>query len=184
MKTRELTYAAMFTAVIAASAILTRVIPVAVVPFSLQTLLVFLAGGLLSKRTAVLSLVAYVLLGLIGIPIFAAPPYGGFGYLLVPSFGFLLGFILTAWLVAWSLERWGNMVFAHVTSVFLGIGAMYLVALPYLYGVFNFYLGQAVDVAYIIKIGFLPFIGFDLLKAGVAAGISFQVRKRMIIYRA
>ncbi|NLV16820.1 MAG: biotin transporter BioY [Syntrophomonadaceae bacterium] len=181
MKTRELAYAAMFTAVIAASAILTRIIPVAVVPFSLQSLLVFLAGGLLNKRTAALSMVAYVLLGLIGIPVFASPPYGGLGYLLVPSFGFLLGFILTAWLVAWCLERWGNTVMAHVVSVALGIGAMYLVGLPYIYGVLNFYLGQAVDVAYIVKIGFIPFIGFDLLKAGVAAGISFQVRKRMLL---
>ena len=56
----------------------------------------FLAGGVLNRRAAVLSILAYILLGLVGIPVFASPPYGGPGYFLLPTFGFLLGFILTA----------------------------------------------------------------------------------------
>ena len=93
-KTRDLAYAAMFTAVIAASAILLRFLPVAVVPYSLQSLLVFLAGGVLSRRTAALSILAYILLGLVGIPVFASHHTevpASFG----ATFGFLLGFILT-----------------------------------------------------------------------------------------
>lgn len=178
-KTQDLAYAAMFTAVIAASAILTRFLPVAVVPYSLQSLLVFLAGGVLNRRAATLSILAYILLGLVGIPVFASPPYGGPGYFLVPTFGFLLGFILTAWTVAFCLERWGNTITAHALSVIAGIGVMYLVGLPYLFVILKFYLGQAVEVGYIIKIGLIPFIGLDLIKASGAAFISYQVRKSL-----
>jgi len=179
LKTRDLSYAAMFTALIAASALLTRFLPAAVVPYSLQSLLVFLAGGILGRRLAPLSMLAYVLLGLIGIPVFASPPYGGPSYFLMPSFGFLLGFILTAHVVALCLERWGNTLTGHALSVVIGIAAMYLVGLPYLYLIIKFYLGKAIDVAYVLKIGFIPFIGLDLIKASLAAAISFKVRKNM-----
>lgn len=178
-KTKDLAYAAVFTAVIAASAILTRFIPVALVPYSLQSMLVFLAGGVLSRRAAALSIMAYILLGLVGVPVFASPPYGGPGYFLVPTFGFLLGFVLIAWTVALCLERWGNTLTAHVMSVIAGIAVMYLIGLPYLFIILKFYLGQAVDVGYIIKIGFIPFIGLDLIKASIAAFISYRVRKSM-----
>lgn len=153
----------------------------AMVPYSLQSMLVFLAGGILNRRTAVLSILAYILLGLVGIPVFASPPYGGPGYFLIPTFGFLLGFILTAWTVAFCLERWGNTLMAHILSVVSGITVMYLIGLPYLYVILNFYLGKAVDVGYVIKIGFLPFIGLDLIKASAAAVISYRVRKRLNI---
>ncbi|MGI6514537.1 MAG: biotin transporter BioY [Syntrophomonadaceae bacterium] len=178
-KTRDLAYAAVFTALIAAATVLTRFLPVAVVPYSLQTLLVFLAGGVLGRRTAPLSIMAYILLGLVGIPVFASPPYGGPAYFLVPTFGFLIGFIFTAWTVGFCLERWGNTLTAHVLSIVSGIAVMYLIALPYLFVILNFYLGQAVDVGYVIKIGLLPFIGLDVIKASVAAFISYHVRKNL-----
>lgn len=126
-----------------------------------------------------LSMIAYILLGLVGIPIFASPPYGGPGYFLVPTFGFLVGFILTAGSVAFCLERWGNTAAGHMLSIFSGIAVIYLVGLPYLFIILKFYLGQAIDVSYIIKIGFLPFIGFDLIKATAAAFITYHVRKNM-----
>lgn len=100
---------------------------------------------------------------------------------MIPTFGFLLGFILTAWTVAFCLERWGNTLMAHILSVVSGITVMYLIGLPYLYVILNFYLGKAVDVGYVIKIGFLPFIGLDLIKASAAAVISYRVRKRLNI---
>ncbi|NLW43739.1 MAG: biotin transporter BioY [Syntrophomonadaceae bacterium] len=178
-KTRELAYAAVFTALIAASTVLTRFLPAAVVPYSLQPLLVFLAGGVLGRRMGPLSVMAYILLGLIGIPVFASPPYGGPAYFLAPTFGFLLGFVPTAWAVGFCLERWGNTLTAHVLSIISGIAVLYLIGLPYLYVILKFYLGQAVDVGYVIKIGFLPFIGLDLVKASVAAFISYHVRKNL-----
>ena len=56
---------------------------------------------------------------------------------------------------------------------------MYLIGLPYLFIILKFYVGQAVDVGYIIKIGLIPFIGIDLIKASVAAFISYKVRKSL-----
>ncbi|MCD6156016.1 MAG: biotin transporter BioY, partial [Candidatus Atribacteria bacterium] len=64
------------------------------IPFSLLPFVVVLAGWLLRPQEAFWSMSTYILLGLVGLPVFASPPFGGPAYLLKPSFGFLLGFIL------------------------------------------------------------------------------------------
>ncbi|MGE5404112.1 MAG: biotin transporter BioY [Candidatus Saccharibacteria bacterium] len=180
MKTRDISYAAMFTAVMAVASVFSRFFPTpGGVPFSLQPLVVFLTGGLLNKRTAALSMTAYVALGLIGIPVFTSAPFGGLGYIMSPTFGFLLGFILAAWLIALTMERIGRTLPGYLVACGLGLIVIYLVGLPYLYVILNFYLGKAVGVAAVMKIGLVPFIGFDLIKAGVAAILGYAVRARI-----
>ena len=82
-KTKTLIYCSLFTALIAVGAFIK--IPVPVVPFTLQYLFTMLAGLLLGSRKGTLSVVAYMLLGLAGLPIFSEG--GGFWYVLKPSFG-------------------------------------------------------------------------------------------------
>lgn len=178
-KPRQIAYAAIFAAALAITGLLTRFLPPAVVPFSLQPLMVFLIGGLLNKRTAVLSLMAYLLLGFIGIPIFASPPYGGLIYLFRPSCGFLLGFVLAVWIMAYFLEQVNKNRWTYLVAGLLGFVAYNLIGLPYLYLILKFYLGQVVDIWYIFKIGLLPFIIFDIVKAGLAAVICDEIRKRV-----
>lgn len=171
----------MFTAAMVVVSIFSRFVPLPVggVPFSLQPLVVYLVGGLLNKRTAVLSMSAYVLLGLIGIPVFTSAPFGGIGYVMSPTFGFLIGFILAAWLMAMTLERTGRTVPGYLLACGVGLLVIYLVGLPYLYMILNFYLGKAVSIAGVMKIGLIPFIGLDLIKAGVAAIVCYAVRARI-----
>lgn len=85
-KTRSLVYCALFTALIAVGAFIK--IPIPVVPFTLQYLFTMLAGILLGS----LSVLAYMILGLIGLPIFSEG--GGIGYVFKPSFGYIIGFAL------------------------------------------------------------------------------------------
>ena len=89
-KTKTLIYCSLFTALIAVGAFIK--IPVPVVPFTLQYLFTMLAGLLLGSRKGTLSVVAYMLLGLAGLPIFSEG--GGFWYVLKPSFGYIIGFCL------------------------------------------------------------------------------------------
>ena len=89
-KTRELVLCALFTALTAVGAFIK--IPVPVVPFTLQFLFTMLAGLLLGGRLGAISVGAYAVLGLLGLPIFTEG--GGFWYLLKPSFGYILGFIV------------------------------------------------------------------------------------------
>ena len=86
-KTKTLIYCSLFTALIAAGAFIK--IPVPVVPFTLQYLFTMLAGLLLGSKRGTISVVAYMLLGLAGLPIFSEG--GGLWYVFKPSFGYKIG---------------------------------------------------------------------------------------------
>ena len=78
ISTREIALAAMFTTIMCVITIMVRIFqPMMVLPFSLQPLVMLLAAYLLSPRAAFLSMLAYLLLGLIGLPVLYSPPYGG-----------------------------------------------------------------------------------------------------------
>ncbi len=178
ISTREIALAAMFTAIMCVLTILVRVFqPVMVMPFSLQPLIMLLAAYLLSPRAAFLSMLAYLLLGLIGIPVFSSPPYGGPAYVLVPSFGFLLGFPPAAWLQSRLIKK------ATMTNFILaglvGILVYYAVGLPYMYLILNFYLKNTIDILKVIQIGFIPFITLDLAKMVVAALLARKLSTRL-----
>ena len=91
-QTKALVYVALFAALIAAGAFLQ--IPVPPVPFTLQSFFCLLAGSLLGPWLGMLSVLIYLAAGLIGLPVFTQG--GGFSYLFMPTFGFLLGLIPTA----------------------------------------------------------------------------------------
>ncbi len=103
--TLDVTICGLFAALIAVGAFMKIVIPVGVdtMNFTLQWLFVMLAGLLLGSRRAFRSVGAYLITGLIGFPIFARG--GGPAYLLRPTFGFLLGFALAAWVIGFLCER-------------------------------------------------------------------------------
>ena len=93
LTTRELTLLPLFTVLTAVGAFIK--IPLGAVPVSLQTVFVLLSALLLGKKAAI-SQGLYVLLGLLGLPIFTGG--GGIGYVLTPTFGYLIGFIAaTSW---------------------------------------------------------------------------------------
>ena len=73
-------------------------IPVFGVPFTLQLFFVLLAGQILKWYMAAFSVISYIVLGLLGLPVFAGG--GGVGYALTPSFGYLLGFVLCAAIIS------------------------------------------------------------------------------------
>ena len=94
-RTRKLVYTALLAALTAVGAFLR--IPMVYSSVTLQYLFTAMAGLLLGRRWGALSQAVYVLLGLVGLPIFTMG--GGFGYVFQPTFGFLLGLIPAAWVV-------------------------------------------------------------------------------------
>lgn len=168
---RDMVLVAMFAALSVAAALLFRFFGGMIVPFSLMPFVVLLAGGLLGARLGALSLGVYVLMGLLGVPVFEKPPFGGPAYVLSPTFGFLIGFIVAAYVVGLLLRDVNTAGPVRLGAAMLaGLAAIYAIGLPYLYIILNFYLGSAVDVPGVLMLGFVPFIGFDLLKA-LAAGV-------------
>jgi len=178
MSSREMVLAALFAALAVVAAVLVRY-GGAVVPFSLVPFVVMLAGGMLGARTGALSMLVYLLLGLVGLPVFEKPPFGGPAYVLQPTFGFLIGYIpgaaVTGALAAGKKDAGWTRYFLSMAA---GLAVIYLAGLSYLYVILNYYLGQTLSALQVIKIGFLPYVGFDLLKAAVAAGLARAVCRR------
>lgn len=88
----------LFTALMAVGAFIHIMVPLGIwqVTISLQIFVAVLAGLFLGRRLGFLSVLAYLVLGLAGLPVFAHG--GGLGYLMKPTFGFLLGFPCAAWM--------------------------------------------------------------------------------------
>lgn len=178
LSTREIVLAALFTALMCTVTIMVRVFqPLAVLPFSLQPLIMLLAAYMLSPRAAFLSMLAYLLMGLMGLPVFSLPPYGGLAYVLLPSFGFILAFPLGAWLQSRLIysNYWWNLLVAGLA----GCTVYYLLGLPYMYMILKLYLGQEINVRMLLQIGLIPFVFFDLLKIIAAAVTAREVSRRL-----
>ncbi|MGQ9473345.1 MAG: biotin transporter BioY [Candidatus Caldatribacteriaceae bacterium] len=153
-----------------------------VVPFSLLPLVVLLAGLTLSPGEAFLSMLGYLLLGLFGLPVFAQPPFGGLGYVFKPTFGFLLGFLLAAPLVAVFLHR-GHPSFPRLLSAsLLGLFFLYPPGLLYLWVIMRM-MGKNLTGYQVLKIGFFPFIGLDILKALLAVFVAWRMQKMKVFER-
>jgi biotin transport system substrate-specific component len=184
MKTKDMVLAALFAALACVAAIIVRFGGAAMVPFSLIPLVALLAGCLLGARTGAMSMVVYILLGLVGLPVFAAAPFGGFTYFLKPTFGFLLGFVGGAYTTGALLKQNEQQSFLRIILAMLaGLIVIYVIGLPYFYLILNLYLGKTMLAGQVLKVVFLPYIGMDLVKLVVAAIIAKGVGNRLISAR-
>ncbi|MGD9568315.1 MAG: biotin transporter BioY [Sedimentibacter sp.] len=176
LTTLDITQIGMFTALTAIGAFIT--IPVGPVPITLQSLFVLLSGIILGSRKAMLSQVTYVLLGLFGLPIFSGFT-GGLQTMLKPSFGFLLGFILAAY-IAGKITEYEKASIRNLTlAVFAATVVMYAIGLPYMYYVLNIMLSKELSIMQILNIGMFMFIPGDTLKAVIAVFVGNKLIKRM-----
>lgn len=176
-KTKYLAMAALCTALIAAGAYLRFPIPGLPVQFTTQTLFVLITGLILPPAYSAGAIVAYVLLGIVGFPVFTQG--GGPQTVLTPNFGYLLGFVFSAFLTAWLLKKLKNRRFGLLLAALGGVLAVYTVALPYAAAVSSLYLQKPIAINVLITGYFLAFLPLDLAKAVIAAAVAAQVRKAL-----
>jgi biotin transport system substrate-specific component len=177
---RAIVMVSLFTALTAVGAFIK--IPIPHVPLTLQTLMVMSAGLILGSRLGALSQLLYLTIGLIGLPIFAQG--GGPGYVLQPSFGFLVGFIAGAFVIGKIVEKEESLSFSRtLAALLMGQAAIYILGLSYLYFNLNFIVHKPVSISTTLKIGLLVFIPGDILKTIVAASVMAPIRKRLILIR-
>ena len=150
---------ALFTALIAAGSFIK--VPVGAVPVTLQTLFVFMAGLLLPPASATLSVFIFIVLGLIGLPIFTSG--GGIAAFVSPTGGFIIGFLAAA--IAGSLlaRKKHNSVLYNVFVVLVMEIITYLIGLPWLK------INLSTTWAKAFAVGLVPFIPGDAIKIAVAA---------------
>lgn len=168
---------AMFAILTAVGAMIS--IPIPPVPITLQFLMCLLSGAILGSKRGAMSQILYVFMGLVGLPIFAGGK-GGIGHIMSPTFGYLIGFIVCAFIVGKAVE-----VSKEFSAIRVFIGGMigllmtYAIGVAYLYLILNYVVKSPMDLIGAIKIGFLPFIVKDSIMAGIGAGISMAIVPRL-----
>lgn len=173
ISTQELVLGGVFTTLIAVGAFIK--VPVPVVPFTLQFLFTMLAGLLLGGRRGAMSVGVYILLGLIGLPIFAEG--GGFWYILKPSFGYLLGFMLAAYVTGRMVERRARLSTGWVIAVnFLGLFIVYAAGMIYYYVICNYVIDTPIALGPLFLYCFVLAVPGDICLCVLAAILTVRVK--------
>jgi biotin transport system substrate-specific component len=168
---REIALCGLFIALITVGTFIR--IPIGTGVYTLQFLFTLLAGLVLGARLGAVAVSAYVLLGLLGVPVFASG--GGPAYLLQPTFGYLLAFILQAWFCGF-YARSGSTV-SYVRLLLANLGGMvivYVVGIAWFYVVSNYVIDATITLwAAILYCGILQ-TPPDFLLCLAAAGIGLR----------
>ncbi len=174
---RELTAGGLFAALIAVGAFIKVTLPTEPIPmhFTLQWFFVLLAGLMLNKRLAGVSVGVYLLIGLAGVPVFASG--GGPSYLLRPGFGYLLGFAAAAYVMAWMCDRVGTLRFGKLLLIsFAGLLIYYGIGMIYYFFICRFLIFQEVTWKILLVNGFLLTAGADFVLCAAAVGVAVKLR--------
>jgi len=150
-------------------------VPMGFAAVTLQFFFTAIAGVLLGPGWGALSQLLYLLLGLIGLPVFTLG--GGLSYVLQPSFGFLLGLIPAAAVIGGI--SWGCGLPRLIAALVVGLGVLYLVGLPYMALILTAYLGQTLSFWGLLKSGMLVFLPGDAAKLLLAALLVRRLQSRL-----
>ncbi|MDQ0257661.1 biotin transport system substrate-specific component [Evansella vedderi] len=180
-KVIELTKAAMFIALMAIAANLTAMITIGGVPLTFQTVVAILAGVLLGKKVGTLSMLGYALIGLLGAPVFAQFK-GGLQVITSPTFGFILSFIVLAFVVGLIVEKSKKTtLFTYFIACLVGLALNYGIGVPYLY-FYTITVTGASDVSFIlITLSMTPFFIKDIILVIFTAMICPRVAKALAL---
>lgn len=166
LTTKNMILCALFVALIAIGAFIK--IPVPVCPFTLQLLFTTLAGLLLGANLGFISVATYIVIGLIGIPIFTQG--GGPGYIFQPTFGYLIGFAVGAYFAGKLTEKRQHLSYAYLIFVnFINLFFVYGFGMIYVYIINNFYLNTPIGVWPLFLYCFLLAVPGDIVLCIIAA---------------
>ncbi|MBM7097040.1 biotin transporter BioY [Bacillus sp. H-16] len=170
----DITKAAMFIALMAIGANATAFITIGTVPMTFQPVVAILAGALLGSRLGSFSIIGYTVLGLIGAPVFAQFS-GGPQTFVSPTFGFILSFILMAYVTGKIVEKSKGSLSSYMAACFAGLAVNYVFGVTYLYlhMVYVLGLGGVTYLATYASMG--PFFIKDFILTGFAASICPQI---------
>lgn len=168
----DLTYCALFTSLICVGAFIK--IPLPNVPLTMQMTFVTLSGMILGAKNGARSCLLYLLIGLIGIPVFAQG--GGISYILNPSFGYILAFIPGAYfsgLIAHSKKE-----ISYVRFLLAGLSCLlivYSIGIIYYTAVSVLYIGATFDIRKIVAVCLIPVLPSDILMTFIMAYAAYKI---------
>lgn len=172
---KEITYIAMFATMIAVCSWISVPMPVPFVPFTMQTFGIFLTVGMLGLKNGTVSVILYILLGVMGVPVFSGFK-SGISALMGTTGGYIMGFVLTAVAAGLIIRRFGNKI--HVTAIAMVVGLVICYAFGTVwfmavYANTNGPIGLMTALSWCV----FPFILPDLVKITLAVWVSRRLRK-------
>lgn len=172
VETRTITMCGLFAALTAIGAFIR--IPLPIVPFTLQFFFVALSGILLGAKKGVITQLIYVGIGLAGVPVFTKG--GGISYVFQPTFGYLLGFIVAAFVMGKIVDKRKVVTLGYLLiATLIGMVIIYAIGVPYMYMIINLYIGAEMSIERAIAVGLVPFIPGDLLSCIATAIIGVKL---------
>lgn len=148
-------------------------IPFSPVPISFTNLVIYITAFILGWKKGTLSYLIYLLLGLVGLPIFSNFS-GGPGKLLGPTGGYLIGFILMAFISGLFIERFYGKINMYILGLVLASAANYLLGTTWLSYQLDITFYQA------LTIGVLPYLIADAIKIAIAIIVGPMIRHRLL----
>lgn len=166
MKSKDFVLCALFTSLIICGTYIR--IPVPFIPFTLQSAFVTLSGLLLGCKKSAASTVTYLLLGLVGFPVFTGG--GGLSYVFNPTFGYIIGFILGASLTGLIAQKFSPKNFrTNLLAGFVGLAVIYVCGIVYYCLINSIHLHTELSFRHIFIYCFLTTAPGDILLTVVAA---------------
>jgi len=159
------------------------------IPITCQVVCALLAGLMLGPKLGAASQSLYLFMGIIGLPVFATTPFGGPGYVLKLSFGFIIGFIAAAFvigIVSNYLEKIKNELIRTLRffiAALSGLVVVYIFGISYAILLKNLYLKAPMSLGVALGIFILPFLITDLawcIVIGLTGERFYQIKKRFI----
>lgn len=172
-KTKELTLTALMAAIICVLGPLSLPLPFSPVPISLTMIGIYLAVYAVGMWRGTVAFLVYLLLGLVGLPVFSGFT-GGPAKLLGPTGGYLIGFIFTALISGFFIDRFWKKRLLSALGMILGIGVTYVFGTVWLAYVAGMTFGQA------LAAGVIPYVGFDLVKIVILMIVGPELKKVLI----
>ncbi len=166
-------YIALFAAVIAICAQIR--LPIGPIPFTLQTLGIFLAGGLLGAKKGTISVLIYILLGAVGVPVFNGFS-GGPGVLFGVTGGYIIGFIFTALVVGIASDHWKKKIWILIAAMVVGAILYYAFGTAWYIILMNSQ-GNATGLWAALSSCVIPFLIPDAAKIAVSVIIINRLNK-------
>jgi biotin transport system substrate-specific component len=168
MNIRQMTLVSLFAALTAAGAFIS--IPLYPVPITLQNLFTLLAGMTLGSVLGGSSQIIYVLLGIIGLPVFAGFK-AGMGVLFGPTGGYLFGFIIASYIIGKIIElKKEKDIFYYFLAGGIGI------IIIYISGITQLSLVTGIGIKKALMVGVFPFLPGDILKIIAASFIASKLK--------
>lgn len=148
-------------------------VPIGEVPISLTNLVICFAVWLLGAKFGTLSVLVYLLLGAVGLPVFSAYS-GGLAKLAGPTGGYLIGFLPMAFIGGLVIEKTKGQPVLSALGLVLGI------AVSYALGTAWFVFQMGCELGYAMAVCVYPFIAFDLAKVVITVLVGGVLRKRLV----